>query len=67
MGNKSTEEIAGNIINLANELKSGHNEIIVSSIIMRNDKMNAKGVEVNNLLKFKCSENSYLFCGSPAN
>ena len=41
-GNKSAEEIATNIINLAKEMKSEKNEVMVSGIIPRNDHLNEK-------------------------
>ena len=59
---KCAEEIANNIINLAKKMKSNENEIIISSIFIRKDELNAKGIEVNDFLKIKCIESSFLFC-----
>ena len=58
---KSPEEITNEIIELATDLKTTENDVIVSSIITRNDKHNAKGTKVNELLKIKCSELSLEF------
>ena len=51
---KSAEDIAENIIGLANELKTNENDVLISTILCRNDELNAKGLEVNNFLKMKC-------------
>ena len=55
-GNKSPEEIATNIINLAKEMKSEKNEVMVSGIIPRNDNLNDKGIDVNNFLNTHCKD-----------
>ena len=59
---KSADVTADNIINLAKEIKSDKNEVILSGIVTRNDVLNAKGMEVNNILKAKCLQNSFVFC-----
>ena len=59
---KSTEDIATEIINLAKRMKSDNNDIIISGLVERNDILNDKGREVNNLLKSRCSEHVFLFC-----
>ena len=58
----SAAEIGNEIIELAKEIKSVKNDVIVSGIIVRNDSNNKKGDEVNAFLKSKCSENSFLYC-----
>ena len=58
---KSPEEITNELIELATDLKTTENEVIVSSIVTRNDKHNEKGIKVNKLLKIKCSELSLGF------
>ena len=58
----SAAEIGNEIIELAKEIKSVKNDVIVSGIILRNDSNNKKGNEVNAFLKSKCSENSFLYC-----
>ena len=47
---KNADEIASEILNLANEMKNNTNELIVSVIIVRNVQVN---VQVNDLLKNK--------------
>ena len=53
---KSAEKIADELINLASDLKTKENDVIVSSIIKRNDRYNEKGMNVNHFLKIKCNE-----------
>ena len=60
-GNKSAEEIATNIINLAKEMKSEKNEVMVSGIIPRNDNLNEKGIDVNNILITFCTDFNFNF------
>ena len=57
--NKSAKEIALNTIELAIDLKTEINDIMLSSIIPRNDKLNEKGAEVNNILKSLCSTHNF--------
>ena len=45
---KNAQEIATEIIDIAVEMKSDKNEVMISGIIPRNDKFNGKGIEVNN-------------------
>lgn len=51
---KSAEIIASEIMNLALEMKCDTNDVMVSGIISRGDKLNNKGVEVNQLLVEGC-------------
>ena len=60
-GIKSAEEIATNIINLAKEMKSEKNEVMVSGIIPRNDNLNEKGIDVNNILITFCTDFNFNF------
>ena len=53
-GKNSTEDIATDIIQLAKEMKTEKNEVMVSGIIPRNDKYNDKGMDVNKLLMSFC-------------
>ena len=53
---KTAEEISKELLNLALDLNTNQNEVMVSSIIKRDDKWNAKGQEVNGFLSSKCSE-----------
>ena len=59
---KSAGDIANEIIKLAKSIKSDNNEIIVSGLVGRNDPLNDKGNDVNNLLKVMCTENTLLYC-----
>ena len=44
---KSSEEIATSIIDLAKDIKTDENNVIISSIVTRSDALNTKGMEVN--------------------
>ena len=58
---KSAEDIGNEILSLVNNIKTPVNEIIVSSIIARDDSLNQKGNDVNIFLKSNCN-NNFLFC-----
>ena len=58
---KSAKEIASSIIDLATDLKTENNNIMLSSITPRNGKLNEKGTEVNSHLKFLCSIHNFTF------
>ena len=58
---KTEKEIAVNVLNLAKKVKTTNNEVIISSMIFRNDKLNSKGQQVNSYLKTLCSQNSIDF------
>ena len=53
-GNSTSEEIADKILNLAASIKTSKNQVFVSGLVIRKDKLNKKGNEVNELLKNKC-------------
>ena len=53
-GKNSAEDIATDIIQLAKEMKTEKNEVMVSGIIPRNDKYNDKGMDVNKFLMSFC-------------
>ena len=53
---KQPVEIANEIIELALDLKTDENEVAVSSIVVRNDKLDSKGKEVNDFLEIKSSQ-----------
>ena len=59
--NKSPSEIATEIMQLGTSLKSTENEVVISSIIKRGDKLNDKASKVNDILYKKCSEEGILF------
>ena len=53
-GNSTSEEIADKILNLAASIKTSKNQVFVSGLVIRKDKLNKKSNEVNALLKNKC-------------
>ena len=59
---KISEEIETIIINLAEDIKSNENNVIISSIITSSDALSTKSMEVNHFLKGKCSDNCLIFC-----
>ena len=52
--NSTSEEIADKIFNLADSIKTSKTQVFVSGLVIRKDKLNKKGNEVNELLKNKC-------------
>ena len=56
--------IAGEIIDLALDIKTDDNEVLISGIVPRKDNLNEKGIEVNKILKIKCIEYGLGFCGN---
>ena len=54
--NKQPNEIANEIAGLAIDLKTEKNDVMVSSIAPRRDKLNQKVINVNNLLFSLCLE-----------
>ena len=62
LSNKSTpEEVASNIINLAKNLKSEVDNVYVSGLTIRNDKLEPKVKELNNLIETYCYEENIKF------
>ena len=45
--NKNSDEIANEIVEFANSIKTSENNVVVSSIVSRKDRFNNKGKEVN--------------------
>ena len=60
-GTKTPSEIANGILDLANQIKTTENEVMVSSITPRDDNLHNKGLQVNEFLKTRCSENNIYF------
>ena len=58
---KEPLEIAKEVIELALEMKSTNNEVMVSGIVSRRDKLNDKSKEVNKLLQSLCVSKKLLF------
>ena len=52
-------EIANEIMDLALEVKTNLNEVMVSGIVPRRDKLNDKGKEVNNILQSLCVSKNF--------
>ena len=52
--NSTSEEIADKILNLVALIKTSKNQVFISGLVIRKDKLNKKGNEVNELLKNKC-------------
>ena len=53
--------IAEEIMELASEMKLSNNEVMVSGIVQRRDKLNEKGKEVNKLLQASCKSKNFYF------
>ena len=62
--NTNPEQIADDIVSLACRIKLCTKKVIVSSLIHRNDNLNKKAIEVNNLLINKCLANGVSFCNN---
>ena len=60
-GNSTSEENADKILNLAASIKTSKNQVFVSGLGIRKDRLNKKGNEVNELLKNKCGIRQLLF------
>ena len=52
--NSTSEKIADKILNLATSNKTSKNQVFLSGLVIRKDKLNKKGNEVNELLNSKC-------------
>ena len=59
--NKKANEIANEIVEIAMDLKNEDNDIMISGIVPRNDRLDAKGVEVNSILKMLCDDYNFNF------
>ena len=57
----SPEEISDEIIKLGINMKTDSNDIAISGILPRNDQLNVKGQQVNDLLQIKCSRYALVF------
>ena len=58
---ESPEVIADDIINLARDIKSNLNDIVVSGLVSRNDDLKYKGEQVNEYLISKCAERNIFY------
>ena len=50
-GNKNSDEITNKIVEFKNSIKTGENNVVVSSIASRKDRFNNKAKEINENLK----------------
>ena len=57
----SANEISNDIIEVALLCKCDNNNVLVSGIIPRSDKLNAKAIEVNRHIKNKCRKRNICF------
>ena len=53
---KSPNEISRMILELANDMKTEDNDVMISGILPRNDELNSKGKSVNSNLKTLCKD-----------
>ena len=58
---KSAADIADDITNLAKSVKTQINDVVVSSLIVRNDRYDEKRKQVNKFLYDKCVENNFFY------
>ena len=59
--NTSAVEIGQKILELAVSCKSDSNNILISGIVPRRDKLNAKAAQVNSFLKNECGKRNICF------
>ena len=52
--NSTSEETADKILKLVASLKTSKNQVFISALVIRKDKLNTKGNDVNELLKNGC-------------
>ena len=57
----SAKNIADDIMRLGLQMKSDLNGVMISSILYRADSLNAKGMEVNQILKAECERYNIVF------
>ena len=61
---ESVEDIANDIMDVAISIRNEKNNVFVSGLTVRNDRLNNKGKNVNSLLKRKCDEEKICFAGN---
>ena len=59
--NKSPNVIADEIINLASNIKTYSNDVVISGLVGRNDELNYKLQQVNDILFNQCTERNIYF------
>ena len=52
--NNTPDETTDKILNLAASVKTNENQVFICGLVVRNDKLNNKSTEVNELLMDKC-------------
>ena len=63
--NTSTAEIGQKILELAVSCKADSNNILISGIVPRRDKLNVKAAQVNSFLKNECGKRNICFINNP--
>ena len=58
---KSAKEIATEIVEMAIDMKTEQNEIMISGIVPRRDNLIEKAIEVNRSLQSSCSTYNFYF------
>ena len=60
---KTANNIASDVVKLALDMKSDKNDIMISSLVFRDDHkwLNNKGMNVNLILKAECTQYNILF------
>ena len=58
---ESVEDIANDIMGIAIFIRNEKNNVFVSGIAFRNDRLNDKGKSVNSLLKGRCDKEKICF------
>ena len=60
---KTANNIASDVMKLALEMKSDKNDVMISSLVFRDDNpgLNNKGMDVNLILKAECEQYNFLF------
>ena len=66
-GSKTAEDIAKEIVEIGIDMKTTNNEIMISGIVPRDDKLNYKGIEVNAFLCSLCSTYNFYFIDNHKN
>ena len=62
MSKKDAMIIAEEISDLADHVKTIGSDVILSSLVVRSDLLNTKGMAVNRILKLKCAQRKYGYC-----
>ena len=58
---KTAKDIAKEIVEIAIDMKTERNEIMISGILSRRDNLNEMAIEVNKFLQISCSTYNFYF------